>query len=308
MPVGPIIMGYHDSWRERPATGPYATALVATPAYVNLVALSFVRPDLVYRGDLDLSGTGLSYQFSGAVLRDAIALLKRRNPGTRVILSVGALESWRWARFDERALALLVRQIGADGVDMDYEPAMPGCAAGAGGRIGCAVDGNWISYVRRIRAMLPRPYIVSVAGWSVGAYGEGQFAAALPHSPWRGMMLGLLRSPAARLIDLVAICAYDAGPAYDPMTALAAYRHYWKGPLMLGVQVPFKGAGGPFRTPAETEALARRVARWPGAGMMIYSLLEPPDPSVPARAHPTGRALAEAACRGLKGGACPLYP
>jgi chitinase len=309
LPKGPLLMGYHDSWRERPATGPYATALVAVPSYVNLVALSFARPDMVYDGGLDISGTGLSYQFDGAVLRDAIALLKKRNPGTRVILSLGPPVPSRWSRLNERAVARLVRDLGLDGVDLDYEPDMPGCGQRPDGRVRCATDANWIDYVRRVRAVLPRPYIVSVTGWSVGAYGEGRFADGLPrNSPWRGMMIGLLRSPAARLIDLVVVCGYDAGPTYSPMHAIHAYRAYWKGPLVMGVQVPFTNAGGPLFTPPEVERLARQAVRVPATGMMIYSLLEPPDPLVPARSHPTGKELARAACRGLGRTPCAPYP
>jgi len=301
----PLLMTFHESWRERPATGPYAASLAAVPGYVNLVALAFARPDMTYRGDLDLSGTGLSYSFSGEILRGAVAELKRRNPRTRVLVSVGALDASRWRRLDEAAVARLVRDIGADGVDIDFEPADPGCRPGPSGRVACTSDAAWIDYVQRFRRVLPRPYILSVDGWSVGAYGEGAFRDARPTgSRYTGEMLGLLRSPAARLVDLVIVCGYDVGPGFDPETAAAAYRAHWSGPLVLGVQTPFKGAGGPFYTLAETEALARRLHERFGAGMMVYSLLEPTDPAVRAKEHNGGRRLVQAACRGLGLRAC----
>lgn len=307
--AAPLLMTYHESWRERPATGPAATTLAAVPGYVNVVALAFARPDMTYRGDLDLSGTGLSYQFSGKVLQGAIAALKRRNPKTRVLIAVGALDAGRWKGLNEAAIAALVRDLGADGVDIDFEPSDPRCAAQPNGRVACASDADWIGYVQRFRRALPKPYLLSVDGWSVGAYGEGAFRTAQPTgSRYTGEMLGLLRSPAAGLIDLVIICGYDVRAGFDPMTAVAAYRTYWKGPMVLGIEAPFKGAGGPFWTLAETEALARRVARDPHAGMMVYSLMEPTDDSVPAREHNGGRKLLQAACKGLGGGNCPAMP
>ncbi len=113
-------------------------------------------------------------------------------------------------------------------------------------------------------------------------------------------MLGLLRSPAARLLDLVSIDAYDAGTSYDPMQAFSAYRAVWPGKLALGVEVPIHGATGPFYTVGKTEALARQVLHDdPLGGMMVYSMLEPPDPLLPVAEHPTGAQLAQAACIGL---------
>ncbi len=37
----PILMTIHESWNERPATGPYATTLAAVPTYVNVLGLAF---------------------------------------------------------------------------------------------------------------------------------------------------------------------------------------------------------------------------------------------------------------------------
>src|SRR5690348_797853 len=88
IPPHPIV-AYHDSWNETPAAVADAMTLASLPAYVSVVNLAFVRPDLVYRGKLDISQTGLEYNCTGQVLRDAIALLKARHPATRVLLSVG---------------------------------------------------------------------------------------------------------------------------------------------------------------------------------------------------------------------------
>ena len=297
------LLAYHESWYERPASSGVATTLAIIPGYVNMVALAFVRPDLTYAGDLNLSDTGLQYQFTGAVLRDAVALLKRRHPGTRVLLSVGGATYTNWHGLDEAAVARLVRDLGADGVDVDLEPAAPQCAAGSAGKVRCLSDARWRDAVRRLRAALPRPMLLTVPGWSVGAYGEGEWRNAPPASPYTGMMLSLLRSPEAEAIDLVSIMAYDAGPSFDPWQAFRAYRHAWAGPLALGVQALPSEAGGPRTTAAQAEALARRVADEPQAGVMLYPLLSRP-PGTVGPDNPDGRLLAQALCRGLGKDGC----
>lgn len=306
MPQRPLLV-YHDSWYERPATGPAATTLAALPSYMNMVALAFVRPDATYRGRLDLSGTGLQYGFPGTVLRDAIALLKRRQPGTRVLLAVGGANYANWGALNLDALARLVRDLGADGVDLDFEPEAPGCTLRPPGTVRCRSDAAWQDLVGRFRAAFPRPLLLTVPGWSIGAYGEGAWKDARPRGPHTGSMLNLLRSPQAAAIDLVSVMAYEAGPDYDPWQAYLAYRHVWNGPLALGVQVPPSQLGGPTYTVPLAERLARQVARdaeggkaqgETKAGMMLYPLLgRPPDAIGPD--NPDGRLLAQALCRGL---------
>lgn len=295
-PARPFI-AYHESWFERPATGPAATTLSVVPDYVSIVALAFARPDLVYAGDLNLALTGLSYQFHGGILKDAIAQLKRRHPATRVVVSVGGSGfAEGWNRYDPVALARLVQDLGADGVDLDYEPANAGCAPrGDTGRIACNSDAAWLDLVARTRAALPRPYLLTIPAWSNGAFGEGKWRDTPPGGPYRGVMLNLLRSALAGEIDLVSIMAYDTGPVFDPVAAYQAYREAWPGALALGVQVPPSLQGGPDWNLAMIEQqFAAATAADPQAGAMLYGLLaHPPAPL------PDGRAMAQGICRAL---------
>jgi hypothetical protein len=41
------------------------------------------------KGSLSFTGTGLEFSSAGATVRDAVALLKARQPNTRVLLGVG---------------------------------------------------------------------------------------------------------------------------------------------------------------------------------------------------------------------------
>ncbi|MGV6875330.1 glycosyl hydrolase family 18 protein [Pseudochelatococcus sp. B33] len=300
----PPFLAYHASWYERPAATAGETTLAHIPGFVDIVALAFARPDLDYAGDLDLSGTGLEYRYSGAVLKEAVRLLKERNPGTRVVVSVGGAGWGRgWHRFDEHALARLVRDLGADGVDLDFEPEDPQCAAGGEGRIVCASCASWIDYIGRVRAVMPRPLLLTVPAWSVGAYGEGRFAADGPRSQWTGSMLGVLRSSAAREIDIVSIMAYDAGPLYDPDRAFAAYRAVWKGPLLQGIAVRPADPGSPAPTPGDVARRMAVVREDPQGGAMLYALrLCPPEEACPPDAD--DRALARVLCRTMQREGC----
>ncbi|MGE0717823.1 MAG: hypothetical protein AB7P02_20415 [Alphaproteobacteria bacterium] len=305
VPAHPLV-AYHAAWGEPEATRPEEMTIARMPGYIDVLILAFAKPDLDYRGDLDLSRTGLRYR-SGPMLRDAVGLLRRRNPAVRVLVAVGGWGFFGWDRLDAPGIARLVADLGLDGVDVDFESETPGCAPGARGRIECATDAILIRSVERLRAALPRPLLLSVPGWSVGAYGEGEWRNARPRSPWTGSMLTLLRSPAADLIDHVAIMSYDAGPSYDPAEAFRAYRRYWSGPLTLGVQVPFDAA----RSPVHTIDVARRMARIaradPKGGVMLYALqVVPPGRVGPD--NPDYRLLAAAICDVLATAPCDRLP
>lgn len=298
------FLAYHASWFEPPAAVAQDTTLARIPGFIDLVALAFARPDLVYEGGLDLARTGLEYRYSGMVLRDSIRLLKQRNPRTRVIISVGG-SGWSngWHRFDEHALARLVRDLEADGVDLDFEPKDPGCATAKSGRIVCASYEEWIDLITRIRAVMPRPLLLTVPAWSVGAYGEGRFAAEAPRSPWTGSMLGVLRSPAAREIDLVSVMAYDAGPLYDAERAFAAYRAVWKGKLLHGIAVRPVDPASPVVSVVDVGRRMNAVRRDPHGGAMLYALRScAPEANCPP--GETEEALARAICLGLSLDGC----
>lgn len=302
IPPHPVVV-YHDSWNETAAASADAMTLASLPAYITVVDLAFVRPDLVYRGELDISQTGLEYRSSGQILHDAIALLKFRHPDTRVLLSVGGAAYTHWSALDVDALVRLTHDLGADGVDIDYESRHPGCNAAADGQIHCQTDVILDRIVGQLRSALPRPALLTAAVWSVGAYGEGDYRLALPLSRYTGFMLNLLHSRTVSDLDLLSIQAYDAGPQFDPLQAWHAYRALWRGALALGVAVQRDDGAGPYPTLAEAEALARTIASYPLGGMMIYPILGIPDGRGSANL-PDGLGLAKAICRGMNLSRC----
>lgn len=301
------IVAYHDSWSDPPAESAAAGTLATMPAYIAVVDLAFAKPDLIYPGDLDLSQTGLEYRCTGWFLRDEIAVLKARNPDVKVLLSLGGAAYDRWSAMNVPTIVRLVHDLGADGVDIDYEPRQPGCAPGSDRRVHCATDAVWDRLISRLRAALPRPAVLTASVWSVGAFGEGEFANAMPRSRYTGFMLQVLRSPAAADLDLLTIDAYDAGPDFDPMEAYRAYRAVWPGVLALGLAVSRREASGPFFGEAEVELLARQVSDDPNGAMMVYPLLAEPD-GAGSDTLPNGRGLARAMCRGLALSGCNAAP
>jgi chitinase len=52
-------------------------------------------------------------------------------------------------------------------------PPYAGCSKGTDGKVKCHSDADYISAIQLLRAALPRPYILTTAAWSIGAYGEG---------------------------------------------------------------------------------------------------------------------------------------
>ena len=68
------FLAYHASWYEVPATSGEATTLARLPGFIDTVLLGFAKPNMAYKGDLDLSRTGLQYPFPGRVLKEAIGL------------------------------------------------------------------------------------------------------------------------------------------------------------------------------------------------------------------------------------------
>jgi chitinase len=290
---------------------PYAAAgdaatLAALPPYYTHVALAFARPDLAYAlSSLDLAGTGLEFSSPGAVVRDAVAALKRKNPGTRVLLALGGAEYADWSALNAPAAAALVADLGLDGVDVDFEPGDPQCApAGAAGRVACASDAAYVAAVRALRAALPRPALLVAAGWSTGAYGDpGAWADAPPrYSPWTGLQLRMFEA-AGRDLDMVAIMAYDATNAFQPEQAYAAYAAVYAGPLLLGLEVPPDVYGGAALTLPQAAARMAFVRAERGGGAMLWSIQKEPTDG-----GPSAEQISQLVCRelGLLDCACGL--
>jgi chitinase len=88
----------------------------ACAAYVNVVMLSFAKPDCTYsKGSLSFAGTGLEFTAAGSTVKAAVAALKAANSNTRVLLSVGGGGYKNWQAMNARCLQDIVDDFALDG-------------------------------------------------------------------------------------------------------------------------------------------------------------------------------------------------
>ena len=302
-----IVAGYYESWSEPWMADGAKSPMARMAEYVNVIILSFARPDATYAGGDAIAGTGLQFPWDGATLRQAVTALRANRPATKLLVAVGGATYTNWQALDAAALARFVTDYKLDGVDVDFEPANPACAA-RGGVVSCASDAQLVAAVDALRKALPRPALLSIAAWSTGAYGEGSWANGAPQGDYSGLLLNLLKSPSAASLDWLNVMSYDASNAYDPVQALAAYQNYFKGPVVMGVEVPPEAWGGHVYSLGAVDAVAAAVVQKSAGGMMIWSLQKQPNGPVSA-ANPSATLMAQEICGKLSLGNCaaPLW-
>ncbi|MBW4584834.1 glycosyl hydrolase family 18 protein [Aetokthonos hydrillicola Thurmond2011] len=292
------FVGYYQSWSEPWTSSPRQMQLANIAPYVNKVIVSFMQPDASYKkGSYNFTGTGLQFSLDGKVVKDAIALLKERNRNTKVLVAVGGQTYTNFAQINPQTIANIVKDFGFDGVDVDYESNSVKCSS-SNGQVSCTSDAEFRRVVRQIRQVLPKPYLVTAAVWSIGAYGEGKWTNAQPQGEKTGMTLNLLRSPESKMIDQLLVMSYDAGITYNPQEALAAYQNYFKGKVVMGVQVPPEAWGGNVYTLAKVRNLAQTVVDKNAAGLMLWSLQKKPE-GISSDDNPTAEMIAKTACQVL---------
>jgi chitinase len=289
-----MFVGYFESWSEKWANDGNSAKLANLPSYVNVVNLAFMKPEGQYSGNLNIGSTGLSFPYDGKTLKTAITALKKRNPGTKVLISVGGATFTNWGHLNEGAIAHFVKDFGLDGVDVDYEPTSPACSSN-NGQVSCRTDQEFINVIKRVRAVLPRPYIVSIAGFSIGAYGQGNFKSASPQGDHTGVSVNMLKS-VGNLLDWIHIMSYDAGNSFNPETAFWAYKSLFSGKITIGIEIPPEAWGGHVYTMSQVGRLGDFVNNNGGSGLMVWSLHQKPKGNVNAN-NPNARMVAQSACR-----------
>ncbi|KAF6265045.1 glycoside hydrolase superfamily [Scenedesmus sp. NREL 46B-D3] len=292
LPRGPLNVAYYETWSAAAAATGAQMDLARIPSYINVVIISFAKPECTYtKGSLSFAGTGLDFSSSGPVVKAAIAALKAAtNSNTKVLLAVGGATYTNFAAMNTQCIADLVDDFGFDGVDIDFE--LPtSCSTTAAGSVSCSTDSLHVSVASALRMALPAgQYILSTATWHVGCYGAN---------------LALAKSGAGQQLDLINVMSYDAGnmqsTGFNASESYMAHRAYWKTQaIALGVQVPPEAWGGNVVSLPEVSQRAKFVRDNSGGaqyGIMLWSLHK-------TQGCPTSQLVTQAVCTAYSLGSC----
>lgn len=234
-----MIGVYFETWGCPWTDKPEECALAKIEKPIDVVFLSFCRPDCTYRKSQGTwYGTGLDFSPEFQVIRKAIQILKQK--GIRVMLAVGGA-SYSFDVFNHKNVAELMYDLELDGMDIDWEPVRGIADAHKLGPIieqakQYCVSGQWLS----------------MAGFAGGCYPprEGDL--------YRGINLPGLQSH-GHLLDFVNIMNYDAGKDWDGLAAYDSYRQVFKKELLYGFQVGKQGWGDAYLTLPEVEKACQHI-------------------------------------------------
>jgi chitinase len=258
---------YFQSWSSPWTSNAQTMDLANIKAPINVIFLSFVKPACSYtKGSMTFAGTGLDFSSDFAVVKAAIGILKSK--GVIVMLSVGGATYHFDASFNPRAIIDFANDLGVDGIDIDWEPTGGASEAGALGGI-----------INQFKTLYPSG-LLSMAAFSVGAYGQGAFAKSQPTGQYTAMCIPGLVSNGHQL-DFIALMTYDAGNSFDPTEAFKAYRSYYKGPMLIGAEIPPEAWGGHVITLDKVKAYANFVKTDPNTsnGLFVWSYQKAGQPT-----------------------------
>ncbi|MCW7538235.1 glycosyl hydrolase family 18 protein [Aquabacterium sp. A7-Y] len=259
-----MYIGYSSTWN----TSIYDLTPANIPNYFTHVNLAFARPDTNYtRGSyaFDQSVAGFEFTEGAATpagqrrftekqaqdLRNNIAALKAR--GTQVWVSLGGWaysQGSEWSRFNARNVVDLALDLGASGIDVDWESSGSSCNKAEAASFSCNTDAQIVGIIDTLHSEIQSRGArlgISVAGWSTGAYyvkgtpfeeGKVQWG-----SPFGGVMYTVVKTRGSKLSH-VNLMSYDGGDYYDPREGYESYRAIYNGPINMGMQIAPEGAGG----------------------------------------------------------------
>lgn len=235
-----VYVGYYGTWGEPwydvtalNANGVYqASRFARIPATYTHVKVAFAQPNFAWSGIAanTWTGTGITFAPSPKSIKLAIDVLHQRN--IKVLLAVGGANVGNWGTLAAEgalgsgptitAFANVVRDLGFDGLDVDYE-----------------IDANIDAYANSIKALRAAANLagsgklLTLAGWSTGAdcisATSTTAACAGRLSYWGGnagrerLMLNKYPTLGA-MVDMADAMTYDAGVSH--FDGLSSYNDY----------------------------------------------------------------------------------
>jgi chitinase len=245
-----MIAVYFQTWSSRWTSDPEQMDLVNIDKNVDVVYLAFADPSMKYsKGQYNFANTGIEFSQDFIVVKNAIALLKKR--GVKVLISVGG-GSYKFPNYDNALnVCSLAADLDVDGIDLDWEPS----------------DNNYQQrsqfgpLIERYRQIWGG--LLTAAVWSVGADDPslGGFS---------GMNIDGLKSNGGNL-NWINFMGYDAGAQYDFVKSFQNYRSIYSGTILLGIEVGVQGWGGYLTTEADIDRALQVVVKDGKAGIFVWS-------------------------------------
>lgn len=285
-PAGKIV-GYYETWMARATWTPETYSLAVIPGYVNTIPIAFAKPDASYTSG-SFSGTGLDFTPAFSLVKASVGIAQAK--GQKILLSVGGATYQNFAKINVPALIGIVKDLGLDGIDLDFEPSGGGCSNLNTAQLSCPTDAPLINIITQLRAGLDtiRPGMtLSAAVWSIGAYGTVNYPTSKygPVGANSGIWVNPLKQVGNKFNEIY-LMSYDAGvytptgtkcptgtaACYDPSAALLAYKSIFNGPVYQGIEVPPEAWGGNILTPSKAVDLVSTAAKAGGAGTMLWAL------------------------------------
>jgi mannan endo-1,4-beta-mannosidase len=253
---------YYQSWSANWASDPNNLDLSKIEPPINIVNISFCYANCTYqKGSYSWEGTGLAFSSDFSTVKKSIEILKSK--GVIVMLSVGGA-TYPFTFYRPENVAYLCEDLGCNGIDIDWE------------------DEHGFERFGEIISVTKKAYpngCISCAGFSVGAYGEGNFKNSQPGSPRTGMNIQGLKSD-GKYLDWINIMTYDASPVFNPIEAFKAYRSFYSGPLLIGEEVPPEAWGGNVITLEKVKEHSEYVkSQGRENGIFTWSYQKPGTPS-----------------------------
>ncbi|WP_257456587.1 glycosyl hydrolase family 18 protein [Archangium lipolyticum] len=263
-PGGRMYIGYASSWNT--SINDLTPAII--PSYYTHVNLSFVRPDMAYvKGSYEFDQAVAGFEFfEGATTNtgqkkftreQALTLINNikalRQRGTQVWISVGGWsysQGSQWSNFNAARVVDLAQDLGADGIDIDWESSGSSCNKLTADQFSCTKDGEISHIITSLYNTIQSRGLslgISIAGWSTGAYyvkgtpfeeGKVQWG-----SPFGGTMYTVVKNHGNKLHH-INLMSYDGGDYYDPREGYESYRAIYSGPIAMGLEIAPEGAGG----------------------------------------------------------------
>lgn len=227
----------------------------------DILYISFCDPQLKYvRGSCNLQNTGLSFSSDFNTVAHAISIAQQK--GQIVMLSVGGA-TYSWDSYNVKSIIGLATDLRVDGIDIDWEPAHN------------PDPKNLVEIIRKIRE---KGYDrkLSLAAFSVGAYGHGEFVNSKPNgSLYTGLNYTALQE-VGDLLDWINIMAYDAGITFDPIESYNSFKTIYKKKIYLGVEPGKQAWGDEITELSDVKNYYNHVKQF-GDGLFIWSLKKPGD-------------------------------